>query len=397
MSVPTALPKPERLVSLDAYRGFVMFLMAAEVLRLPDLAAHFPNNPFWDFVSFHNKHVAWTWGSLHDMIQPSFSFMVGVALPFSMASRAAQEQSSLRMWCHALWRSLVLIMLGVLLRSIGKPMLNWTFEDTLSQIGLGYPFLFALGFCGSKRRSLALLLILGGYWAFFANYSPPPDYNPAQANIPAEWKDNLTGFASHWNINNNAAWAFDRWFMNLFPRVKEFIGNPGGYSTLSFIPTLGTMILGLFAGQWLKDRANPINTLLKLLAAGAVCFALGILVHSVGLCPIVKKIWTPSWTLFSGGLCFWLMMLFYGLTDAIGRKAWVYPLVVIGANSIAMYCMAHLFENFFRELLNTVFHKGWAQSLAGDVWGNTVQGAAVLLILWLIVQWMYRRKIFLRV
>ena len=394
---PATLTKPERLVSLDAYRGFVMFLMAAEVLRLPGLASHFPGSWWWDQISFHNEHVAWTWASLHDLIQPSFSFMVGVALPFSLASRAAREQSSLRMWSHALWRSLLLIMLGVFLRSVGKEQLNWTFEDTLSQIGLGYPFLFALGFCGWKRRSFALTLILVGYWAFFANYSPAPDYDPALANIPKDWTHNFTGFAAHWDINNNAAWAFDRWFMNLFPRAKEFLGNPGGYCTLSFVPTLGTMILGLFAGQWLKDRSSIGNTVLKLFVAGAACFAAGVLLHSLGLCPIVKKIWTPSWTLFSGACCFWLMGLFYVLIDAIDRKAWAWPLVVIGSNSIAMYCMAHLFEGFIREGFNTVFHKGWAQRLAGEVWGDTMQGAAILLTLWLILVWMYRRKIFLRV
>lgn len=336
MSESPAPSKPERLVSLDAYRGFVMFLMAAEALEIPQVADHFKESGFWQLLKFHSEHVKWTGCSLHDLIQPSFSFMVGVALPFSIASRLSRGGSKLRMWAHALWRSLLLILLGVFLRSIGKDQTNWTFEDTLSQIGLGYPFLFALGLCGTRRRWLALLLILVGYWGFFANYTPDPAYNPALANVPKNWASDFSGFLAHWNINNNAAWAFDRWFMNLFPRAHEFLGNSGGYSTLSFIPTLGTMILGLLAGQWLKDREGHKQTVVRLFVAGAVCFALGLLLHTLGICPSVKKIWTPAWTLYSGGWCFWFMAAFYLTVDASGHRIWAFPLVVIGANSIAM-------------------------------------------------------------
>ncbi len=396
MTDSPALPKPERLVSLDAYRGFVMFLMAAEMLRIDDVAEHFKDSTVWQWLAFHSEHVAWTGCSLHDLIQPSFSFMVGVALPFSLASRLSREQSRAKMWLHALWRSLVLILLGVFLRSIGKPQTYWTFEDTLSQIGLGYPFLFALGFCRTRTRWLALLLILAGYWGFFANYTPPPDFNPATANIKPDWAHNFTGFAAHWNLNANAAWSFDRWFLNLFPRHEPFLGNAGGYATLSFIPTLGTMILGLLAGQWLKDRREHTWTAVKLLVAGAVCFALGLLLDSLGLCPIVKKIWTPAWTLYSGGWCFWIMAAFYFVIDASGWRAWAFPLVVIGANSIAMYIMAHPFKNFVSSSLNTNLPKDWYK-VFGDVWAPMVQGGAVLLILWLILLWMYRRKIFLRI
>ena len=397
MNSPTSSPgKPDRLISLDAYRGFVMFLMAAEMLRVPAVAAHFPDSAIWQWLKFHNEHVAWTGCSLHDLIQPSFSFMVGVAMPFSLASRSAHGQSKRAMWGHALFRSLILILLGVFLRSMGKPMTNWTFEDTLSQIGLGYPFLFALGFASMRVRWSALAAILVGYWVFFALYVPSPDHAAAMANVPAVWKHDFTGFAAHWNINNNPAWAFDRWFMNLFSRPKEFLGNPGGYSTLSFIPTLGTMILGLIAGQWLKERKEPRQTMKLLLLAGAVSLALGLLLDVAGVCPSVKKIWTPAWTLVSGGWCFWLMAAFYGIIDVAKWQRWAFPLVVIGMNSIAMYFMAHTVDSFFASALDTHLGKNWAQ-LAGETFAPMLHGAAVLLILWLLLLWMYRRRLFLRV
>src|SRR5262245_18536010 len=137
-------PKPDRLVSVDAYRGLVMFLLLAESLRLPAVAKQFPNNPLWRLIGFHTSHVEWAGCSLHDMIQPSFSFLVGVALPFSMASRIAKGHGFGRMFGHAVWRALLLVVLGILLRSQGKSVTNFTFEDTLTQIGLGYVFLFLL-------------------------------------------------------------------------------------------------------------------------------------------------------------------------------------------------------------------------------------------------------------
>src|SRR5512136_600556 len=131
-----------RNTAVDAYRGFVMLLMMAEVLRLPAVARAFPGNWFWEFLAFNQSHVEWAGCSLHDTIQPSFSFLVGVALPYSIASRKAKGTSFGRMLLHTLWRSLLLVALGIFLRSQRGPITYFTFEDTLSQIGLGYTFLF---------------------------------------------------------------------------------------------------------------------------------------------------------------------------------------------------------------------------------------------------------------
>src|SRR5262249_42366107 len=135
---------PGRLTSLDAYRGFVMLLIMGEMLSFGGVAGAVPGSRFWGFLAHHQSHVPWVGCSLHDLIQPSFSFLVGVALPFSLSSRAARGQSRAQMTVHAFWRSLVLVLLGVFLRSTDRPQTYWTFEDTLSQIGLGYGFLFLL-------------------------------------------------------------------------------------------------------------------------------------------------------------------------------------------------------------------------------------------------------------
>lgn len=394
-----AIVAPTRQTSVDVYRGFVMFLMMAEVLRLSRVSRALPGNAFWSFLSYHQTHVEWIGCSLHDLIQPSFSFLVGVALPFSIASRLGRGQTPGHMTLHAAWRSVVLILLGVFLRSTSRSltMTNWTFEDTLSQIGLGYCFLFLLGFRPMRDQWIALGLILIGYWAAFALYPlPPPDFNYAAVGVPKDWLHLLNGFAAHWNKNSNLAWAFDTWFLTLFPRPKPFAFNGGGYATLSFIPTLGTMILGLIAGGILRSARAPALKVRWFVIAGVAGLLAGSILGWLGICPVVKRIWTPSWVLFSGGWCFLLTAAFYFVIDIAGQKRWSFPLMVIGMNSIAAYCIAHLFEGFILTNLKTHLGEN-AFEIFGKPYEPFVHGAATLLVMWLILFWMYRRKLFLRI
>jgi predicted acyltransferase len=399
-TIPTVAetsPSPARLTSVDAYRGFVMFLMMAEVLHFSHVARALPESGFWKFLAYHQSHVAWIGCSLHDMIQPSFSFLVGVALPFSLASRTARGQSRARMTWHAAWRALALVLLGVFLRSVGRPQVNWTFEDTLSQIGLGYLVLFLLGLRPQRDQWIAFGLVVAGYWGAFALYPlPGADFDFNKVGVPKDWPNLMTGFAAHWNKNSNFAWASDTWFMNLFPREKPFEFNGGGYSTLSFIPTLGTMILGLLAGGLLRDERAKWAKVKWLVIAGTIGLAAGAALGALGVCPVVKRIWTPSWVLFSGGWCLLLLAGFYAVLDIWNGKRWAFPLVVIGMNSIAAYCMAHLFEGFIAKALKTFLGQD-AFRLCGATYEPLLHGAGVLLVLWLLLFWMYGRKIFLRI
>lgn len=398
-STAAASPASNRLTSIDVYRGFVMLLMMGEVLRFCAVSRAVPDSGFWSALCFHQSHVEWIGCSLHDLIQPSFSFLVGVALPFSIASRRARGQGMTGLFGHAVVRALLLIGLGIFLRSTGKPQTNFTFEDTLTQIGLGYVFLFLLGFRPVRDQWIALGVVLVGYWAFFATHPlPPADFDYAAASVTPEFlKDHgLNGFAAHWQKNANAASAFDQWFLNLFPREKPFVANGGGYLTLSFIPTLGTMILGLIAGGVLRGEGLPAIKVRWLVIAGLALLGAGWLLGVSGLCPVVKRIWTPSWTLFSGGWCCLLLALFYTLTDWRGWKLWAFPLVVIGMNSIAAYVMEHLFSGFIRSAFRTHLPEGFFK-VFGAAYEPLLQGAAMLAVFWLILFWMWRRKLFLRI
>lgn len=387
-----------RLASIDAYRGLVMLLMMAEVLHLRRVAEALPESAFWAFLARQQTHVEWVGATLHDLIQPSFSFLVGVALPFSLAKRLARGQSRTRLTWHALWRALLLVLLGVFLRSLNREATNWTFEDTLTQIGLGYGFLFVLGLRPVRDQWIALGAVLFGYWAAFALWPlPPPGFDYATVGVSPEWlaAHGLTGFAAHWQKNTHLAAAFEAWFLNLFPRERAFLYHPGGYATLSFVPTLGTMILGLLAGNVLRSARDAAARLRWFALAGVSCLIAGALLGGLGVNPVVKRIWTPSWTLYSGGWCFLLLGLFYVIVDVWQRKRWAFPLVVVGMNSIAAYLIAHLFDDFIARALMThlgsdVFH------IFGAAYAPLLHGLLILGVLWLLLYWMYRRQLFLK-
>src|SRR5437868_3627120 len=125
----------KRIASVDVYRGFVMLLMMAEVLSFKEVSNALPSSGFWKILAFNQDHVPWVGCSLHDLIQPSFSFLVGVALPFSIASRKVKGASFSSLLRHAIVRSLILILMGIFLRSMYSRQTYFTFEDTLTQIG----------------------------------------------------------------------------------------------------------------------------------------------------------------------------------------------------------------------------------------------------------------------
>jgi predicted acyltransferase len=301
------------------------------------------------------------------------------------------------MLAHAIRRSLILVFLGIFLRSMGSPSTYWTFEDTLTQIGLGYTFLFLLAFASRRVQVGVFVAILVGFWAAFALYpAPPADFNYAAVGVPEGWPHRYTGFLAHFNKNSNLSWAFDTWFLNLFPRQSPFLFNEGGWSTLSFIPTLATMMLGTWAGTWLKSGETPQRKLRGLVLWGVGLTLVGLVLQWLHVCPIVKRIWTSSYTLYSGGLILLILAGFYAVIELRGWVRWAFPLTVIGANSIAIYVMSWTMEHFVSEAL--VRHLGTAPFLVlGAPFEPVLRGIGVLLVFWSILYWMFKKRIFIKI
>jgi predicted acyltransferase len=211
----------------------------------------------------------------------------------------------------------------------------------------------------------------------------------------------VTGFAAHWDKNTNVANRADQWFLNLFPRETPFVFNGGGYLTLNFVPSLATMIFGLLAGGLLRSSRSGQEKVRLLIAAGVGGILLGAALHFLGICPIVKRIWTPSWTIFSAGWVTLMLAACYYVIDLRRRPdaappAWTLPFIVVGMNSIAMYVIVHVATDYVGRAF--VIHLGRAPfEIFGAVFAPVLIGGATLVVFWLILYWMYRNRVFVRI
>lgn len=371
-----------------------MILLAVNGFGLAALAKD-SDSAFLKWLGFQTSHPEWishfklVGFALWDMIQPAFMFIVGVAVPYSYAKRAALGQSRGKLVAHAWARALFLILLGVFLTSVRAKETQWIFTNVLCQIGLGYPFLLLLAGRSLRVQVLAGIGVLVVTWIAFALY-PVPETNDAA--VAAGETGKLGGFFGHWSIHTNVAAAFDQWFLNLFPRSEPYEGNLGGYTTLNFVPAFVTMLAGLICGELLRDDSvAPAAKVKRLLLSALVMLGLGVIL-GVTICPIVKRLWTPSWMLFSGAYVNALLAIFYWAIDLKGWKTWIFPLVVAGLNPLALYVMGQL-------------SKGWTLAqlkihLPDFVFAGpgrpVVEALLPALIFWLIVWWMHRRRIYLR-
>ncbi|HEV3143137.1 MAG TPA: hypothetical protein VGZ47_04555, partial [Gemmataceae bacterium] len=296
------MPAPlQRLASLDAYRGLIMLTLAAAGFGIPEVAKQFEStSQTWRLLLYHFDHPKWisqNWVlgcSYWDLIQPSFMFMVGVSMPFSYGARRARGDSFIRMALHAEIRSIVLVLLGVFLGYYWSGHAHWEFFNVLAQIGLGYFFVFLLIGRPVAVQLLAAAAILICYWILFV-------FNKVTG---------ANTFSDHFLPDLNFAERIDIMFLSLFPPEYSFTGNKGHYATLNFVPSMVTMLFGVMAGELLQSPRSLGRKTAILFGSGILCMLLALATGGLGqlgdaigvsipeqytLCPIIKRIWTPSW------------------------------------------------------------------------------------------------------
>jgi predicted acyltransferase len=188
------------------------------------------------------------------------------------------------------------------------------------------------------------------------------------------------------------AHTVDVWFLNLFPRKAPFLYNEGGYQTLNFVPSIATLILGIMVGQALRGQRRPVQKFVLLAGGGIACLVVGQLLGWT-ICPIVKRIWTPAWVVYSTGWTLLLLAAFYGVIDVIGLRRWAFPLVVVGMNPILMYLMFQFTRGWIKKTLHIHLGKG----IFTWTYGPILESLGVTLVMWLVCLWLYRRKAFIRV
>ena len=385
-----------RVAAVDGYRGLVMLLMMGEVLQFCEISTANPVSSFWKFLCHEQSHVPWVGCSLHDLIAPSFYFLVGMALHFSLAKRSKSGQPWSTIATHSLARGFFLVLLGMVLQYV-RWGASWSFEDTLTQIGLAYFVAFFVAHGSRRTWWLAFAGILVIHWIAFAAYPiPGPGFRYDEVGVSPAWleQNGVSGFAAHWQKNSNLGWAIDTWFLNLFPRATPFTHSPLGLTTVNFFPTSATMILGVIGAEWMRNEWRQPRRLVILSLAGVVGIAAGVLLGLAGVCPVVKAIWTPSWVLFSGGWCFLLLVMWYVVADVWRQRAVVFPFAVVGANSLLAYMGFHLFMGFAYGRIER--RSGKVFQVFGAEYETVTYGVVILILAWMGLYFLYRKKWFIR-
>jgi predicted acyltransferase len=363
-------PAPERLTSLDAFRGFIMLWIIGGDGLMMGIAA-LGHNRIIDTLVYQLSHTPWQGLRFYDCIWPSFMLMVGVSVPFSFAKRSLTHTYRQQL-LHALKRAVVLFLLGSLRESVslGAPYLI-ELSSALQPIAIAYLVAFLIIRKSWRFQAFLATAILAVYAAVLA-FMPAP-------GIPAgsyEFNHNLV----HWidiRLLGQAHW--DRW-----PFAHE-----GWGTLLSMIPTISTTILGVVLGGVLMST-HPKHAKAKIIAGAG----LGSLVagYAAGyFIPVVMKMWTASYGLLSAGWACLMLLFFYWLIDIRGYRKWVFPLTVIGANAIFIYMFSSLIH---LDAIVNVFTGEIARILPNSK--LLLEQVAVLTVEWLILFWMYRRKIFVK-
>ena len=362
----------ERLLSIDALRGFDMFwIIGGDSFFKALLVAG-----AWSFspmLTEQLEHAEWEGFRFYDLIFPLFLFLVGCVLPFSLAKyRDQHSDRHSAVYVRIFRRTAFLFLLGLIYGGLLK--FDWDamrYAGVLQRIAICY-CIAALIFLHTNwiARLAICVFVLLGYWALIGLVQTDEAFGVFSK------QGNLSGY-------------IDRMILpgKIYETYYGFGDNEG---ILSTIPAVVTALLGVFAGEWLRTERSDWSKAFGLVVAGVLMLSLG-LVWSVWF-PIIKNIWSSSFVLVAGGWSTLLLALFYVLIDVCQYRNWAFVWVVIGVNAITIYMLKGIID--FRKI-STYFLGGAANNM--DVWGAPLLALGVLIAQWGVLWYLYKQKIFLRV
>lgn len=363
-----------RLQSLDALRGFdMLFIMGAAGL-IAGLAQWFPCS-FTQALADQMNHVEWHGLAHHDTIFPLFLFIAGISFPFSLAKQRANGKTESEIYKKIIKRGLILVLLGCIYN--GLLYFNFAeqrYASVLARIGLAWMF-GALIFVNTnwKTRVWITAALLIGYW-LVVGFIPAPDGGGADIFSA---KGSLVGYV-------------DR---ILLPG-KVLYGDIDPEGILSIFPSIGTALLGMFTGEWVKYKKEGLTEnkkVLYMVIAGIIMLIVGLLWSLVF--PINKKMWTSTFVLVVGAYSVLMFALFYYIIDVKNHRGWILFFTVIGLNSITIY-LAQQFINF-RFTTDKIF--GGLVRLFPENSQAFFSSAAYITVCWLFLYFLYKKKVFLKV
>jgi predicted acyltransferase len=364
-----------RMLSLDVLRGVTIAFM----IMVNNNGGH----AWWPF-----EHSAWNGWTPTDLVFPTFLFVVGVTVVFSMESRLNRGTAPRVMLPHILRRFVILFCLGLFVN--GFPHFPWAhlrIYGVLQRIAICY-LIASLLYLWDRRATSKIVIVvcaLIGYWIIM-RWIPVPGYGVPGRDIPFLDKD-----------ANMVAWL-DR---HILPgRLYEGVRDPEGL--LSDLPALGTTLLGMLTAMWLRTNRSLQQKWAGVLGGGIVCILLGELWNP--WFPINKKLWTSSYVLFAAGVSLVVWAILMWVTEVRGwKKGWSTFWLVFGMNAIAAYVLSEVLGS-----LGWTIHVGpitlqqfvYAHIFAGihpAGLASLLYSICFMLVCWLPMVVLYRRKIFLKV
>lgn len=376
-----------RLMSLDTLRGFDMLFIMGFSTLVVNICALFPGgDACWLSRTMH--HVAWNGLSHHDTIFPLFLFIAGISWPFSYAKQCEAGKSKKDIYKKIFRRALMLVFLGMVYNGLFQ--LKWIdvsdgfrfdfsqlrFASVLGRIGVAW-MLASILFINFKPVTLAVIsgLVLVGYWLLLA-FVPAPDVVNADA---LSMDGNIVGYV-------------DRLLL-----PGKLVSNHGQFDPegiLSTFPAVVTALLGMFTGAFVRS-ASPEMTggrkTVYMFIAALLMLGLGLLWSIVF--PINKMLWTSSFVLVVGAYSLAMFALFYYIIDVRKHTRWTLFFRVIGLNSITIY----LLQMIIPMGKAGEFFLGGVQSLLPEAWGNVVYCIGYVAVSWLILYFLYKHKVFLKI
>ena len=372
-----------RLMCLDIYRG----LMVAGMIVVDNPGSD--ERAYWPIM--HTKWNGWTPA---DFIFPSFLFLVGISMVYSFAARRERGETKRQIFAHAIKRSLFLIAIGLLVNAspiIGLDLHTWRFEGVTQRIGICYFFAAILElWAGRREQWVALGACLVGYWALL-RFVPVPGAGVPGRDIP--FMD---------QVQNLPAWLDRKLFMG-----HLYDGNRDPEGIIHTIPAIGTTLIGVLTGHWLRKQRD----VRKLIAGMALSGILGILSGEIlnRWFPINKNLWTSSFVLFSGGLALLFLCLLYWIVEVKRwRGVWTMPILVFGMNAIAGFVADSLiygpgYTFTARGPTGTTMNwhetaQAWLETAGlGTANASLAYSLVAVAICWSLLWLLWRKKIFLKI
>jgi len=348
-----------RYLALDAYRGFIMVVLVSGGFGLPELAKRRP-----EFLGIANQfeHMPWEWIAFWDLIQPAFMFMVGVAMPFALARRIELGATKRQLFWHVVARSLRLILMSQILHSISEGALTFQLINVLAQIGITYFLCYLIMQLRFRWQVVIAIALLAGYWALFVAF--PGTEGPFLSKT------------------TNVGAVIDTYVFGH--------QNDDYWTTINFVTSTVTTLFGVWTGRLLQSKRSHSEKMRIIGIWAVACLMLGFVIHPWN--PIIKRICTTSFTLYSAGWVLLMLLAFYWVVEVLGYQKWTFPLVVVGANSIFIYSVANVLREWLDRAVGVfTLNFKWLGDFA-----PVAQSCAVLLVMWYLCYWLYQRKIFLK-